>query len=49
MVLLIVFVYVVFLPAFVIPQARRENKWDEEKMIDLKKGKKEYEDDDKRD
>lgn len=33
MALLILFVFFVVLPMFVLPQIRRENKWDEERMI----------------
>ncbi|EGG99158.1 hypothetical protein imdm_1443 [gamma proteobacterium IMCC2047] len=40
MLLLILFIFFVALPLFVIPQIRRENKWDEEKMIDADKDKK---------
>ena len=37
MALLILFVFFVVLPMFVLPQVRRENKWDEECMIDPQK------------
>jgi len=37
MALLILFVFFVVLPMFVLPQIRRENKWDEERMIDPEK------------
>lgn len=40
MALVILFVFFVFLPALVIPQIRRENKWDEERMVDPRKDKK---------
>jgi len=46
MALLILFVFFVVLPTFVYQQVRRENKWDEERMIDPKKDKKAQSDDD---
>ena len=45
MALLILFVFIVILPAFVLPQIRREKKWDEERMIDPEKDKKAQEED----
>lgn len=45
MLLLILFVFFVALPAFVLPQIRREKKWDEEGMIDPEKDKKARADD----
>jgi len=39
MALLILFVFFVVLPMFVLPQILRENKWDEEDMIDSEKEK----------
>ena len=50
MVLLILLVFIALLLAFVFPQIRRENKWDEGGMIDSKKNKKaQKEDKDRRD
>jgi len=39
MALLILFVFFVVLPMFVLPQIRRENKWDEGRMIDPERDK----------
>jgi len=51
MLLLILFVFFVVLPMFVLPQIRRENKWDEGRMIDPEKDKRsqEYDDADDKD
>jgi hypothetical protein len=40
MALLILFVFFVVLPMFVLPQIRRENKWEEGRMIDPEKDRK---------
>jgi len=45
MALLILFVFIVVLPSFVLPQIRRENRWREEDMIDPGKDKKAQEED----
>lgn len=45
MLLVILFVFFVALPMFVLPQVRRERKWDEEEMIDPEKDKKAREED----
>lgn len=45
MALLILFVFLVVLPMFVYSQVRREDKWDEEKMIDPEKDKRARDDD----
>ncbi len=37
MALVILFVFFVVLPMFVLPQIRRENEWDEGRMIDPEK------------
>lgn len=37
MALLILFVFFVALPLFVLPQIRRENEWDEADMVDPEK------------
>jgi len=49
--LLILFVFFVVLPLFVLPQVRRENKWDEGRMIDPEKDKmaQAYDEDDDKD
>jgi len=48
MLLLNLFVFIVVLPMIVLPQIRRENKWDEARMIDPERDKKpqEYDEDD---
>jgi len=45
MALVILFVFIVFLPSLVIPQIRRESKWREEDMVDPERDKKAQEED----